>query len=171
MQDIRKMAEDLRDKSEKIRLLQKNTPKYIARAWEKMTDANFSAQGFVENGTARPRWKKRKYETVKSSGKRILFDKGNLRNSIKFQALADRVRAGVDISKVPYAKVHNEGGRLTQYVKAHTRKHWKTGKRYQVRSFSRKLNMPQRKFLGYSPDILKVTEKNLRYEFDKIFKD
>ena len=64
-----------------------------------------------------------------------------------------------------------EGGQFVQYVKAHIRKHYKTGKRYQVRAFSRKLNMPQRKFLGYSPDIIKSAEKDIRYEFDKIFKN
>lgn len=171
MKDIRDLAEDLRDRSDKIHQLQKKIPKYIAASAEKMKDANFSAEGFVENGSARPRWKKRKQETRLTRGRRILYGTGNLQNNVKAKALSDRVNVGIDLSKVPYAKVHNEGGGLTKYVKAHTRKHWKTGKRYQVRSFSRKLNMPQRKFLGYSPDILKVTEKNLRYEFDKIFKD
>lgn len=165
------MAEDLHGKSEEIRRLQKKIPRYVAAAAEKMKDANFSAQGFVENGTARPRWKKRKRENRLTRGRRILYGTGNLQNNVKAKALADRVSVGVDLSKVPYAKIHNEGGSLTQYVKAHTRKHYKTGKRCQVRGFNRKMNMPQRKFLGYSPDILKNAEKDIRYEFDKIFKN
>lgn len=170
MQDIRKMADGFKAKSDKIRQLQKRIPRYIAGAAEKMKDANFSAEGFVINGSARPRWKKRKKENHLTRGRRILYGMGNLQNNVKSKALADRVSVGVDLSKVPYAKVHNEGGRLIQYVRAHTRKHWKTGKRYQVRAFSRKLNIPQRKYLGYSPDILKIVEKDIHHEFDKIFK-
>lgn len=171
MQDIRKLTEDLRGKSEEIRRLQKKIPRYVAAAAEKMKDANFSAQGFVENGTARPRWKKRKRENHLTRGRRILYGTGNLQNNVKAKALADRVSVGVDLSKVPYAKIHNEGGQFVQYVKVHTRKHYKTGRRYQVRRFSRKINMPQRKYLGHSSDIFKSTEKDIRYEFDRIFKN
>ncbi len=171
MQDIRKLVEDFKGRAEEVRRLQKRIPRYVAAAAEKMKDANFSAQGFVENGTTRPRWKKRKRENHLTRGRRILYGNGNLQNNVKAKALADRVSVGVDLSKVPYAKIHNEGGRLVQYVKAHTRKHYKSGKRYQVRGFSRKLTMPQRKFLGYSPDIFKSAERDIRYEFDKIFKN
>lgn len=169
MQDIRKLADDLCGKMAKVRQLQQKIPRYVAGAAEKMKDANFAAQGFVENGTARPRWKKRKVETHLTRGKRILSGKGILQNSVKVQAMADRVTVGVDTGKVPYAKVHNEGGRIIQYIRPHTRKHWKTGKRFQVRGFSRKLDMPQRKYLGYSPDIFKAAQKNIDYEFNKIF--
>ena len=62
MQDIRKLAEDLRSKSDEVRRLQKKIPRYVAAAAEKMKDANFSAQGFVENGSTRPRGKKSKRE-------------------------------------------------------------------------------------------------------------
>lgn len=171
MQDIRKLVEDFKGWSEEVRRLQKKIPRYVAAAAEKMKDANFSAQGFVENGTARPRWKKRKQENHLTRGRHILYGNGNLQNNVKAKALAERVSVGVDLSKVPYAQIHNEGGRFVQYVKAHTRRHRKTGRRHQVRSFSRKLNMPQRKFLGYSPDILKSAEKDIRHEFDKIFKN
>lgn len=171
MKDIRKMAEDLRSKSNDVRRLKRKIPAYIAGAAEKIKDASFSAQGFVVNGVARPRWKKRKKETRLTRGRRILHGSGYLQNNVKAKALSGRVSIGVDLSKVPYAKIHNEGGRVVQYVKPHTRRHWKTGKRYQVRAFSRKLNMPQRQYIGFSPDIFKVAERNVRYEFDKIFKD
>lgn len=169
MRDVQKMAEDLRGKMVEVQKLNKKIPAYVAGAAERMKDANFSAQGFVENGTARPRWKNRKQETGRTRGKRILHGTGTLQNSVKVKALTDKVTVGVDLSTVPYAKVHNDGGRVIQYVRAHTRKHWKTGKRYQVRGFSRKLSMPQRRFLGYSPDIFKSAEKDVRREFDKIF--
>lgn len=170
MRNVQKMADDLRAKMTKVQILNKKIPAYVAGAAERMKDANFSAQGFVENGTARPRWKNRRQETTRTRGKRILHNTGTLQNSVKVKALSDRVTVGIDLTKVPYAKVHNDGGRVVQYVRPHARKHWKTGKRYQVRGFSRKLNVPQRKFLGYSPDIFKSAEKDIRHEFDKIFK-
>lgn len=132
-----------------------------------MKDANFSAQGFVANGKA-DRWPPRKEETPKSKGKRILHGTGTLQNSVKAQALANHVRVGVDLGKVPYAKIHNEGGAVIQYVKPHTRQHPRTGKRYQVKAFARKLRYPKRQYLGFVPDIVKITEREIRYQMDKI---
>lgn len=171
MKDIRKLAEDLRGKLDDVRRLQKKIPRFVAGAAEKMKDANFSAEGFVQNGTPRPRWKKRERETRLTRGRRVLYGSGNLQNNVKAKALADRVNVGVDLSKVPYARVHNEGGRFVQHVKAHARLYRKTGKRHQVRGFSRVMNMPRRKYLGYSPDIFKIAEKDTRHEFDRIFKN
>ena len=171
MKDFRKLAEDLRGKLDDVRRLQKKIPRYVAGAAEKMKDANFSAEGFVQNGMTRHKWKKRQRENHLTRGRRILYGSGNLQNNVKAKALADRVNVGVDLSKVPYARVHNEGGRFVQHVKAHTRQHRKTGKRHQVRSFSREINMPKREYLRYSPDIFKIAEKDIRNEFDRIFKN
>lgn len=132
-----------------------------------MKDANFSAQGFISNGKA-SKWKKRKKESAKTAGKRILHNTGLLQNSVKAHALADHIKVGVDLGKVPYAKVHNEGGNIVQYVRPHRRKHPKTGKRYQVKVFSRKLRYPKRQYLGFAPDIIKITERELQYQLNKI---
>lgn len=167
MRDLQNMPGDFRKKQAQIDKLIKAIPKYIAGAAEKMKDANFSAQGFVSNGAA-TKWPKRKKETAKTSGKRILHQTGLLQNSVKANALADHVRVGVDLGKVPYAKVHNEGGGVVQYVKPHHRKHYKTGKRYQVKSFARKVRYPKRQFLGFSPDIIRATEREVKYQLDKI---
>lgn len=168
MPDIKNLSSDLQEKIRKVRQIEKKVPRYMAGAAEKMKDANFSAQGFVENGTVRPRWKKRSKENHLTRGRRILHGTGTLQNSVKAKALSDRITVGVDLSKVPYAKIHNEGGRVIQYVRPHVRRHWKTKKRYQVRGFARKITMPQRKFLGYSPDLIKIVKRQLDYEFKKI---
>jgi len=39
-----------------------------------------------------------------------------------------------------------------------------------VKAHSRKINMPQRKYLGYSPDIEKIVKKELDYNVKKILK-
>lgn len=169
MNDIRNLASDLRKKLRKVEELKSKIPKYVAGAAEKMKDANFSAQGFVENGNARPRWKKRKRETRLTQGRRILHGNGTMQDSVKVNALSDRIKVGVGLGYVPYAKLHNEGGNIIQQVRAHTRKHYKTGKRHQVRGFSRKMVMPQRKYLGYSPDIFKISDREISYQLRKIF--
>jgi len=153
-----------------MEVLKKNVLKYFAVAAEDMTHANFSAQGFVVNGSASSKWKKRKKETSRTQGKRILSATGYLEENVKAKALESHVKVGVDLTKVPYAQVHNEGGRITQHVRAHQRTNSKTGKRYQLKPHSRKINMPQRKFLGYAPDIEKKALKNIGREMDKIFK-
>lgn len=149
--------------------LRNMVPKIVAGAVEKMKDANFSAQGFVENGTAAPRWAKRKIETRKTLGKKILFNTGYLQNNIKVQAYSTKVVSGVDGEKVPYAQVHNEGLRGLINVKPHHRTHYQSKKRYQVKGFAKRVNIPERKYLGYSPDILKITQKEVNYKLKKIF--
>lgn len=178
MRDIQKFASDMKAKAAKFNRLPRKISVYIAGAAEKMKDANFSAGGFITNGVTRPRWKKRRVETRRSRGKRVLFDTGTLQNSVKSKALADRVSVGVDLTKVPYAKAHNEGGRIIQHVRPFTRKrkqatNIKTRRRVltggqQVRGFVRRINMPKRQFLGYSPDIIKIADKDIQREINKI---
>lgn len=168
--DAKKIVGDLRQKASEIQKLKKKIPAFVAGAAEKMKDANFSAQGFVHGGSARPKWKKRRKETRRTAGKRILSGTGYLQGNVKAKASPTQVRTGVDLSKVPYAQIHNEGGRVIQHVRAHHRTHPKTGRRYQVKAHSRKINMPQRKYLGYSPDIEKIVKKELDYNLKKILK-
>lgn len=170
IRDAQKLADDLRRKATEIQKLKKKVPGFVAGAAEKMKDANFSAEGFVVGGSARPRWAKRRRETRRTAGKRILSGTGYMQSNVKVKASPGAVRAGVDLSKVPYAKLHNEGGRVIQFVRAHHRTNPRTGKRYQVRAHSRRITMPQRKFLGYSPDIEKIVKKELDYELKKVLK-
>lgn len=170
MQGIEKLTQDLKRKTSQISILKKKIPRYVAAAAEKMKDANFSAEGFIEGGSVKSKWPKRKKETARSSGKRILHSTGILQNSVKAKALAQRVHVGVDLSKVPYAKVHNKGEEIHQEIKAHVRTHPRTGKTYSVGPFTRKVTFPRRKYLGYSPDIFKIADKDIKKEIDRIFK-
>ncbi|MDE6440624.1 MAG: hypothetical protein K2K51_06360 [Bacteroidales bacterium] len=74
MRDLQNMPGDFRKKQAQLNKLAKAIPKYVAGAAEKMKDANFSAQGFVSNGVA-AKWPKRKKETAKTAGKRILHQR------------------------------------------------------------------------------------------------
>lgn len=76
----------------------------------------------------------------------LLVRTGRLRRSIRIVRISsDSVVVGTD---VPYARIHNEGGRIstTQNVRAHLRR----GR--PVRAHSRRVNatIPQRQFIGAS---------------------
>ncbi|MGL5683601.1 MAG: phage virion morphogenesis protein [Marinifilaceae bacterium] len=169
MKDFNDISADIKSKMRAVKRIQRQVPIFVAGAAEAMKDANFSAQGFVTNGRA-SRWQKRRKETQRTEGKRILHSTGTLQNSVQVEAIKNRIHVGVDLNTVPYAQVHNEGGRITQNVRPHHRKHYKSGKRFQVRSFTRHITMPQRKYLGHSPDIMKKVSRELDYQLNKLFK-
>lgn len=94
--------------------------------------------------------------TVKKTGS-TLVESGNLMNSIRPAEVSEkRVVISAGNEKVPYARVHNEGG--VQYVKPHHRTSVK-GKRYRVRGYSYKAW--QRQFMGYSKELMDIIENRI----------
>lgn len=133
----------------------------------------FQQQNWVDNNTES--WKKRKpqQETKQRKGRGILTDSARLRRSIrKVAQTKNYIVIGTD---VPYAQIHNEGGRFraTQRVKAHERKtHKRNGvsiKAHKVNGFSRTINvnMPKRQFLGNSAILAKRIDRIALSEFSK----
>lgn len=129
---------------------------------------SFKNQGFTDSRFMP--WKKRQVNSKKNKGRAILVLTGRLKRSIRIVSLSkDSVAIGSD---VPYAKAHNDGFNGTVTVKAHKRHSYSiskvgTGKlnksgteRMQtvkavkgsidVGSYTRKMRMPQRRFLGNS---------------------
>lgn len=115
----------------------------LADARVKLTelfDRNFEEQGFFGR-----RWKPTKASKLNSRGMgSILIVTGNMRGSIRSMV---RGMAVIFSSNFPYTVLHNEGGRFSVNVRAHSRKSAK-GNSYQVRQHSRRVNMPQRQFIG-----------------------
>jgi phage gpG-like protein len=146
--DLKFLAEDMRWNAAEVNKMMQDVPRLIAGAAIKMKDANFSAQGFIENGSVATPWPKRKKETVRSTGKRVLHSTSMLRDSVKSRIAGKRISVGVDLAKVPYAQIHNEGGKAGRGLKA---------------------EMPERKYLGYTIDIEKITERELADRLNKIF--
>lgn len=99
-------------------------------------DKNFERKAFFTK-----KWKKRADPDAKGS---LLLVTGTLRRSIKAEERPNGVRFS---SAVPYAQIHNEGGKGTKSVRAHTRRS-KSGKTYTVKAHTRKFTMPQRQFVG-----------------------
>lgn len=102
---------------------------------------NFREQGFFGQ-----RWVATKASKTNKRGKgSILIVTGAMRRSIRSQI---RGMAVVFSSNLPYTALHNEGGKFSVTVRAHSRTNRKTGNSYSVRSHSRQMNMPQRQFIG-----------------------
>lgn len=102
---------------------------------------NFREQGFFGQ-----RWVATKVSKTNKRGKgSILVVTGAMRRSIRSQI---RGMAVVFSSNLPYTALHNEGGKFSVTIRAHSRTNRKTGNSYSVRSHSRQMNMPQRQFIG-----------------------
>nr|DAR04580.1 MAG TPA: virion morphogenesis protein [Caudoviricetes sp.] len=99
-------------------------------------DKNFDRKGFFTK-----KWKQRANPNAKGS---LLMVTGTMRRSIKAEVKGNGVRFS---SAVPYAAIHNEGGKGTKQVRQHARTS-KKGKQYTVRAHTRKFTMPKRQFVG-----------------------
>jgi len=146
--DLKFLADDMRRNATEVDKLMRDAPRIIAGAAVKMKDANFSAQGFIENGKVVSKWPARKKETTRTEGKRILHGIGTMQDSVKSRIAGKRISLGVDLAKVPYAQIHNKGGKAGRGLKT---------------------EIPERKYLGYTIDIEKITERELAYRLNKIF--
>lgn len=100
-------------------------------------DRNFERKAFFTEA-----WKARKDPKANGS---LLVVSGRMRRSIKGSVEGDGVRFTSDTS---YATVHNEGGSGFVTVRQHQRRVKKTGNVYTVRSYQRRVNIPQRQFVG-----------------------
>lgn len=123
-----------------------------------MFDRNFERQGFFGQ-----RWKPTKVSKVNARGAgSILIVTGNMRGSIRSMV---RGMAVVFSSNLPYTALHNEGGNFSVNVRTHSRTVKKSGKSYEVRQHSRKVNMPRRQFIGDHQEVQKalgeIVNKNL----------
>ena len=123
---------------------------YAKREAVQWFQKSFIDQGFT--GNAFVPWEKRKND--KTPGRAILVQTTYLQKSI--EVMSENGTSVVFGTTVPYAKLHNEGGRLrvNQYVRAHHRT--RNGRREQVQAHSRKLDIkfPKRQFIGHSEKLM-----------------
>lgn len=130
-------------------------------------DDSFQNQGFTDASFVA--WKKRK-EPDKRPGGFILIDTTFLRKSL---AVLSETKRSIEFgTHVPYASLHNNGGRMrvVQNVRAHHRT--RKGKREQVKSHTRKIDTKyeKRQFIGPSQQMMKGLDEWLLNEVQKRFK-
>lgn len=130
--------------------------------------SNFRAQGFQDTPGAPTPWRPRSRRAPRNRGRAILTDTGALRRSIRITRIdsgSGRIFIG---SSLPYAQVHNEGGRIqgTFSVRAHQRR----GR--PVRSHQRTVSfyMPRRRFIGPSTELNRRIKRHINLSILKIFK-
>jgi phage gpG-like protein len=160
-------------------------PNLVAAEAVRFSKQRFREQAWLDTNTEN--WKKRKDNTwnkkKQRKGRGILIDSGRLFRSIrKIIAQPNLVVIGTD---VPYARMHNDGGRFTfnQHVKPFTRS--RPGARaargnrkkalsgtVSVRGFTRTIhiNMPRRRFLGGSAVLNRNLERIMASEIIKAAK-
>lgn len=116
----------------------------------------FVQQNWIDSSVEawRPRSRKRRGGKRRQSGA-VLVDSGRLKRSIRAISVSkNKIVIGTD---VPYAQAHNDGVNTMVTVKSHSRK--RNGKTCQVREYSRRMSMPQRRFLGDSQELSARLEK------------
>ena len=132
-------------------------------------------------------WKGRKQAGGRNKGRALLIQSGRLRRSVRITRISGLIAyIGSD---VPYARAHNEGFKGIAQVKAHTRnvyrsekittgKYTKTGKMrmrtiqrlsgsINVKAHTRRMNLPRRQYMGYSPVLEKKLQRRLAAELLK----
>lgn len=136
------------------------------------TKENFRRQGFP--GSSFQSWPARK-NNGKATGRGILIKSGRLSRSPRMISTGPlRATFGTD---VPYAAAHNNGFRGTVNVKAHKRNKigtirvstGKTGQPFKnkksivgrgdVKAHQRQMNLPRRRFIGYSPVLQSILRR------------
>lgn len=125
-------------------------------------DRNFTRKAFFTE-----KWKKRRNPHALGS---LLLVTGTLRRSIDCKETDKGVRF---TSQVPYATLHNEGGKGSVTVRQHVRK-GKKGKTHVVRQHTRTVNVPQRQFIGDGEDTRRIVGSiiadNVRQYNDELVK-
>ena len=126
---------------------------------------SFQNGGFTDSSFVP--WETRKND--KDAGRAILVQTTYLSKSL--EVMRRTPTSMVFGTTVPYGSLHNEGGRLrtVQYVRAHTRT--RKGKREQVQSHSRKIDIkfPKRQFIGHSEKMMQGLDQWLISEIEKRF--
>lgn len=161
------MANNISDilKAKLLRATQ-NLPKVLSNEALNWMKGNFQRQGFPDEQFES--WPKRKGDSRK--GRAILVQTGTLRRSLRVITVS---KNGFVIgSDIRYAKAHNDGFNGTVQVSSYTRNKYKSSKvgtgklnksgsermktvqslngQSQVKSHSRKMNLPRRRFAGNS---------------------
>lgn len=134
-------------------------PRIVGVIATRFFQENFERQGFPEQGTVN-KWKPRLPKSPRND-RPILIDTGTLRDSIRYWLVQGAVEVGVDLGKVPYAQIHNEGGTITITEKMRkffwAKYHETFNDMWKALALTNKteISMPKRQYMGLTPDLEK----------------
>lgn len=169
---------------QKLQKAAKELPTVLVNEAVNWTKDNFTRQGFP--GKSFDRWKSRKPGTKRNQGRALLIDTGYLKRSIRKINIGNlQATFGTD---APYARAHNYGFKGTVNVKEHRRAvigsiNVSTGRSDQpykkkrsitgygqVKAYQRNMNLPQRRFIGYSPVLQSILTRKAIIHIGRILK-
>lgn len=137
MKDLSQLLRDIQKARDDLATLQKNAPRIIGVEAVRIVKQNFAMQGY-DSGNGINKWAQRSIKTniaygggftfglhrhkgggrnktykgsVFNAGKPLLEQTMNLYNSLDYRTRGNRVFVGSNLAVIPYAKIHNEGGR------------------------------------------------------------
>jgi hypothetical protein len=167
----------LKEYASKAEAVLKKLPLIAGNIAKNFFQDNFKREAWLGSTTSVQNWKKRKTGAKRDSGRAILTDTGRGKRSIRvIQADWSAVQVGIDDPTVQkYMGAHNNGFKGTIHVEGHARiasrkvgtKELKLrdrqrkvriggrkikirGSSHQVKPHSRKMNLPERRFIGNS---------------------
>lgn len=108
------------------------------------------------------KWKKRKAGAPRNEGRGLLVDSGAGRRSINAKKTAP---GKASLTANDYMQAHNEGVQQNVNVRAHSRT--RKGRTSNVKSFTRDMNLPERRFSGKGKKLIKRIEKVFANEIVK----
>lgn len=146
--------------------LWKSLPQAVSVIAQTEFKENFRRQGYRTDSGSVEKWQARQHGRGKNDSKRALLIKtGRLRRSLKTAHSSNMAKV---LSNVPYAQIHNEGGKLKgkKRVLSSSVKSGKT----RWRKGSAQATMPKRTFMITTKPLMNDIEKYLFDQIDKIFK-
>lgn len=156
------MTKPAYDLEKRIRKAMKSLPKLVAEE-----AAEYSRRRFAEKSFDGKPWDTTLSKNYHPTRGTLLVRSGALLNSVRVVSTSqEKVVIGAGNSKVKYAKAHNEGFSGSVVVKSF-RRIGKNGKIHNVRSHTRKMNIPRRQFMGRCGEL----ERLLKEEAEKLFKN
>ena len=176
MQTIDQLLQDFyrhrRQFDEVLRIL----PTVVGTEGVRLARNNFATgtEGF-DDGSSVDKWQLRIPGSPGNQGRPILTKSGNLKDSIRYVLMSNRISIGVNLSEIPYAKLHNEGGIIakTEKMKRYfwamyitTGDHfWKNLALSKKASFT----IAARRFLGHTPQLDQVVTRIVSNRIQAIF--
>ena len=114
-----------------------------------------------------PDWVPKKWRKKRGS---LMVDSKRLKGSIRVvKSSKTSVTIGTD---VPYAQIHNEGGKIDQTLKIKKHSRQRNGRKHSVKAHKRKrtIKIPKRQFIGESAILLRRIERYVEREIKEALK-
>jgi phage gpG-like protein len=176
MKNFQQLHQDLVKASNQMEaFIAEELPTIAAVEWLKLTQRNFDNEGWTEGG-ATEKWKAR---TTTWQTNKVLTKRALLRNSIRARSEEGKVVIGIDISTIPYAQIHNEGGEiavtpkmrkyfLAMFMKLRSTAGTQEALFWLHMSRAKKIVIPKRPYLGFNKDLIQILSEIITEQFNEL---